>query len=86
MNNNNKSVIINELKLFAESFPSLRILEKYCDRIDLNNPSKITEVCSIFIVVELLNLYYRRFDYPLYKVIRGFIKLINLCFNNIRII
>ena len=59
---------MNKLKLFSESFPSLRLLEKYANKIDVNNPGKITEVSSIYIVIELLNLYYKRFDFPLFKV------------------
>jgi len=60
--------MINKLKVYAESFPSLNILEKYSDKIDVNNPNKITEVCSIYLVIELLNLYYNKFDFPLFKV------------------
>jgi hypothetical protein len=65
--------MINKLKVYAESFPSLNILEKYSDKIDVNNPNKITEVCSIYLVIELLNLYYNKFDFPLFKVYKYYI-------------
>lgn len=61
--------MINKLKIYVESFPSLRILEKCADKLNLNDSNKILEVCSIYLVIELLNLYYKRFDLPLYKVI-----------------
>lgn len=60
--------MIYKLKQFSDSLPSLRILEKYADKIDVNDPAKIKEVYSIYIVIELLNLYYKRFDYPLFNV------------------
>jgi len=59
---------IEKLRSFAKSFPSIRLLKKYIEKIDINNVNRLLDVSSIYIAIEVLNLYYKRFDSPLYKV------------------
>jgi len=59
---------IEKLRSFAKSFPSIRLLKKYIEKIDINNVNRFLDVSSIYIAIEVLNLYYKRFDSPLYKV------------------
>ena len=48
--------------------PSVKFIEKYFRKLTPINEAHLNDICTIYIVLELLNLYYEKFDFPLFKV------------------
>lgn len=66
--NENKISITEKIKLFVKSLPSIKFLERFMKKINLKNEMNINNTCSIYIIIELLNLYYELNDFPLFEV------------------
>jgi hypothetical protein len=69
--NNNKyqlSEKYSKLWKFIRCFPSIKGLSYYIKKIDFTKTSNKKEILFIRLIIEMDNHFYKKFDYPLYKV------------------
>ena len=61
--------ISEKIQIFVKSIPSIKKIDRYLNKISHLEEEKIfSEKSTIYLVIELLNLYYQRFDFPVFKV------------------
>ena len=74
--NNNKVTWFEKIQYFIYSIPSIKKIERYLNKINLKDEEKrFNEKSTIYLIIELLNLYYKRFDFPVFKVFYLFEKV-----------
>jgi hypothetical protein len=59
----------DKLKQFMKCLPSLDTLLKYVNKVDFTKSSSKNDIIFIKLLLEMINHFYKKYDYPLYKVI-----------------
>jgi len=57
-----------KLNKFIRCLPSLNFLIKYIHKLDFENRSSRKDIIFTKLVIEILNHYYRKYDFPLFEV------------------
>ncbi len=68
INNTNHGESFDKLRSFINCLPSLKILIKTIKKIDFENSSSSKDIVFVKLLIEILNYYYMKFDFPLFKV------------------